>query len=238
MFGKTRIARASRASVRAASWDARSCCRRLRLLVDLAAGWRGPPLRAWRRRGRRQGLGAAESVVPRRMLPPCRVEQRAAPAMQRGSGRNGTFPALASGGHGRRAPDRDPAARHTTCGLTSPYAVYQCFQDPISLEQVIDENRRTRRAGCFAIHLGLHAPGAATTPASGLQPMMWDWTRFREKTDLLAKVRAATRRRADRTRSWRRPRLFEEFVGRALPLAGAHLTLVSGSGAGFRSCAA
>jgi hypothetical protein len=61
----------------------------------------------------------------------------------------------------RRQPD------YTTCGPTSLHAVYQCFQDPISLEQVIDEVPKNPEGGTLAIH------SRCTRPARGYDASIW-----------------------------------------------------------------
>jgi hypothetical protein len=51
----------------------------------------------------------------------------------------------------RRQPD------YTTCGPTSRHAVYRCFQDPIPLEQVVEEVPKNPEGGILAFHVALHA---------------------------------------------------------------------------------
>jgi hypothetical protein len=85
----------------------------------------------------------------------------------------------------RRQPD------YTTCGPTSLHAMYQCFQDPISLEQVIEEVPKNPEGGTLAVHLALHALRHGYDARIWVFNLsMWDPTWFREDTDLLAKVRA------------------------------------------------
>jgi hypothetical protein len=85
----------------------------------------------------------------------------------------------------RRQPD------YTTCGPTSLHAVYQCFQDPISLEQVIAEVPKNPEGGTLAVHLALHALRRGyDANISVFNVSVWDPTWFREGVDLFAKVRA------------------------------------------------
>jgi hypothetical protein len=51
----------------------------------------------------------------------------------------------------RRQPD------YATCGPTSLHAVCWCFQDPIPLEQVVEEVPKNPEGGTLAVHVALHA---------------------------------------------------------------------------------
>jgi len=80
---------------------------------------------------------------------------------------------------------------YTTCGPTSLHAVYDYFGDTISLTEVIDQINKLEGGGTLSVHLATHAL------QRGYQAHMWvcnvahwDPTWFKQKTDLVAKLRA------------------------------------------------
>ena len=109
----------------------------------------------------------------------------------------------------RRQPD------YTTCGPTSLHAVYQCFRDPISLEQVIEEVPKNPEGGTLAVHLALHALRRGYDASIWVFSLsVWDPTWFRDEADLLAKVRAryAAKGWADDPKMVLALASFEEFI--------------------------
>lgn len=77
-----------------------------------------------------------------------------------------------------------------TCGPTSLQAVYQYYDDPISLEEVINEVKTLKSGGTLGVMLGNHALARgyeATLYSYNL--MMFDPTWFKSDVDLKAKLK-------------------------------------------------
>lgn len=75
-----------------------------------------------------------------------------------------------------------------TCGPACLHAVYRFLEDPLPLEQVVDEVRRLGTGGTFAAYLGLHALGRgyrATLYTYNLE--LFDPTWFSEPDGHIAK---------------------------------------------------
>lgn len=75
-----------------------------------------------------------------------------------------------------------------TCGPACLHAVYRFLEDPLPLEQVVDEVRRLGTGGTFAAYLGLHALGRgyrATLYTYNLE--LFDPTWFSEPDGQIAK---------------------------------------------------
>lgn len=68
--------------------------------------------------------------------------------------------------------------------------MYQCFQDPISLEQVIEGVPKNPEGRTLAVRLALHALRRGHDARIWVFNLsVWDPTWFREDADLLVKVR-------------------------------------------------
>lgn len=91
-----------------------------------------------------------------------------------------------------------PQPDNTTCGPTCLHAVYRYFDDHLPLEQVIDEVAALPHGGTLAVLLACHALKrgyAAEIFTYNLQ--MFDPTWFRGKTELIARLEAQRRVKAD-----------------------------------------
>ncbi len=86
--------------------------------------------------------------------------------------------------------DIRPQPNDETCGPTSLHAVYQYYNDTISLEQVIDEVKSLRTGGTLGVMLGNHALKRGYQAILYTYDLrMFDPTWFRGKNILEGKIR-------------------------------------------------
>ena len=80
---------------------------------------------------------------------------------------------------------------YTTCGPTSLHAVYSYYGDTITLPEVIDQIDKLEGGGTLGVHLALHALRRGYRADTWVCNVAhWDPTWFKQKTDLVAKLRA------------------------------------------------
>jgi len=80
---------------------------------------------------------------------------------------------------------------YTTCGPTALHAIYRYYNDPISLESVIEETPKLPGGGTLGVHLAVHALSRGYEVATWLCNVRhMDPTWFHQPTDVLAKLRA------------------------------------------------